>query len=178
MGLRDIPLHPDIIRAFNPYYAIRLLVTSPEWFLILGAVFLCTTGVEALYSDLGHCGRRNITISWLFVKLMLIFNYLGQGAWLVAHEGAHQSRSQPVLCHVARRMAHPVGHSRHLGCRHCQSGTHQRGVYHLQRGHQPELLAGSPDQISQPHQGPTLHSVHQSLVVFVLHCHHSVFPLV
>lgn len=95
MGLRDIPLHPDIIRAFNPYYAIRLLVTSPEWFLILGAVFLCTTGVEALYSDLGHCGRRNITISWLFVKLMLIFNYLGQGAWLVAHEGHTRADLNP-----------------------------------------------------------------------------------
>lgn len=72
---------PGIIKAFNPVYAVRLLATSPVWFFILGAIFLCTTGAEALYSDLGHCGRRNITISWGFVKVMLILNYLGQGAW-------------------------------------------------------------------------------------------------
>jgi KUP system potassium uptake protein len=78
---------PGVLRAFNPWYAVRLMFSSPEWFLILGAVFLCTTGAEALYSDLGHCGRRNITVSWLFVKVMLILNYLGQGAWLIANEG-------------------------------------------------------------------------------------------
>ncbi|MDE5958464.1 MAG: KUP/HAK/KT family potassium transporter, partial [Muribaculaceae bacterium] len=55
---------PSVLRAFNPWYAVRLMVSSPEWFLILGAVFLCTTGAEALYSDLGHCGRRNIAVSW------------------------------------------------------------------------------------------------------------------
>mgnify|MGYP001682628608 FL=1 len=80
--LVDFPL---IVKAFNPYYALKLLLSSPEWFLILGAVFLCTTGAEALYSDLGHCGRRNITISWLFVKAMLILNYMGQGAYIIAH---------------------------------------------------------------------------------------------
>lgn len=74
-----------ILKAFNPWYAIRLLTTSPEWFLILGAVFLCTTGAEALYSDLGHCGKQNIRVSWVFVKAMLICNYLGQGAWIIAH---------------------------------------------------------------------------------------------
>lgn len=76
-----------IMKAFNPWYAVRLLVDYPGWFLILGAVFLCTTGAEALYSDLGHCGRLNITYSWLFVKLMLILNYLGQGAWIIAQTG-------------------------------------------------------------------------------------------
>lgn len=74
---------PQVLKAFNPYYAICLLIESPHWFLILGAVFLCTTGAEALYSDLGHCGKRNITISWIFVKSMLILNYLGQGAWVL-----------------------------------------------------------------------------------------------
>lgn len=79
-------LHHDlsVLRAFNPWYAVKLLVGSPEWFLILGAVFLCTTGAEALYSDLGHCGRRNITLTWAFVKTMLILNYLGQGAWMIS----------------------------------------------------------------------------------------------
>jgi len=74
-----------ILKAFNPWYAIRLLTSSPEWFLILGAVFLCTTGAEALYSDLGHCGKQNIRVSWVFVKMMFICNYLGQGAWIIAH---------------------------------------------------------------------------------------------
>lgn len=71
-GAISLTSYPQVFKAFNPYYAIRLLVESPHWFLILGAVFLCTTGAEALYSDLGHCGRRNITVSWIFVKVMLI----------------------------------------------------------------------------------------------------------
>ena len=84
-GAFSITSYPLILKAFNPYYAAMLLAKSPEWFPILGAVFLCTTGAEALYSDLGHCGRKNITISWLFVKAMLILNYLGQGAWVLNH---------------------------------------------------------------------------------------------
>ena len=76
--------YPAILKAFNPWYAIKLLLSFPEWWLILGAVFLCTTGAEALYSDMGHCGRLNISASWLFVKVMLILNYLGQGAWILA----------------------------------------------------------------------------------------------
>ena len=84
-GAFSITTYPLILKAFNPYYAAMLLAKSPQWFLILGAVFLCTTGAEALYSDLGHCGRKNITISWLFVKAMLILNYMGQGAWVLNH---------------------------------------------------------------------------------------------
>ncbi len=74
-----------ILRAFNPYYGIKLLVTYPSGFYLLGGVFLCTTGAEALYSDLGHCGKSNIRYSWIFVKSCLILNYLGQGAWLLSH---------------------------------------------------------------------------------------------
>ena len=85
VGAFSITSYPLILKAFNPYYAAMLLAKSPEWFLILGAVFLCTTGAEALYSDLGHCGRKNIAISWGFVKTMLILNYLGQGAWVLNH---------------------------------------------------------------------------------------------
>lgn len=77
--------HLNIFKAFNPYYAIRLLTVYPKGFFILGAVFLCTTGAEALYSDLGHCGRGNIRVSWIYVKIALIINYLGQGAWLLAN---------------------------------------------------------------------------------------------
>lgn len=75
----------NIFKALNPYYAIKLLTLYPNGFFILGAVFLCTTGAEALYSDLGHCGRGNIRVSWIYVKISLIINYLGQGAWLLAN---------------------------------------------------------------------------------------------
>jgi len=75
----------QVFKAFNPYYGVKLLVTYPKGFFILGGVFLCTTGAEALYSDLGHCGKWNIRYSWIFVKACLIMNYLGQGAWLVSN---------------------------------------------------------------------------------------------
>ena len=74
-----------IFKALSPHYAIELLTTYPKGFWLLGAVFLCTTGAEALYSDLGHCGKANIRVSWGFVKICLILNYLGQGAWLLAN---------------------------------------------------------------------------------------------
>lgn len=95
LGMIHVVDYPYIIKAFNPYYAIKLLASSPEWFLIFGAVFLCTTGAEALYSDLGHCGRRNITISWIFVKVMLILNYMGQGAYIVSHSASMHTGINP-----------------------------------------------------------------------------------
>ncbi len=82
LGIMHIDL--SIFRAFNPYYAYDLLVYYPQGFWIMGAVFLCTTGAEALYSDLGHCGKNNIRYSWILVKICLIINYLGQGAWLLS----------------------------------------------------------------------------------------------
>ncbi|GAC1706671.1 MAG: KUP/HAK/KT family potassium transporter [Flavisolibacter sp.] len=90
MGSLHLLDYMQIFKALNPYYAIELLSTYPNGFYILGAVFLCTTGAEALYSDLGHCGRNNIRISWIFVKTCLILNYLGQGAWLLKnYTGLH-----------------------------------------------------------------------------------------
>ncbi len=85
LGLTHLMDDLFIFKALSPHYAIELLTTYPKGFWILGAVFLCTTGAEALYSDLGHCGRGNIRISWIYVKTCLILNYLGQGAWLLAH---------------------------------------------------------------------------------------------
>lgn len=82
-GLAQIANDLSIFKALNPYYAVHLLSTNPGALAILGGVFLCTTGAEALYSDLGHCGKKNIRVSWIFVKSMLIFNYLGQGAWIL-----------------------------------------------------------------------------------------------
>ena len=83
LGVIQIVQLPIVLKAFNPYYAFELLAHHPHGFLLLGAVFLCTTGAEALYSDLGHCGIANIRISWIFVKIALILNYLGQGAWIL-----------------------------------------------------------------------------------------------
>lgn len=94
LGLSHISMDWGILKAFNPYYAIALLTQYPSGFWILGAVFLCTTGAEALYSDLGHCGRGNIRISWIFVKITLILNYLGQGAYLLTHKGEVWSSAQ------------------------------------------------------------------------------------
>lgn len=85
LGALHIVDYMPVLKAFNPYYAYDLLLHYPKGFWLLGAVFLCTTGAEALYSDLGHCGKNNIRTSWIFVKSALILNYLGQGAWLLSH---------------------------------------------------------------------------------------------
>lgn len=87
LGLAQLVRVPDVLLAVNPWYAIKLLTAYPNGFLLLGAVFLCTTGAEALYSDLGHCGLRNIRMSWIFVKTALLLNYFGQGAWIISHAG-------------------------------------------------------------------------------------------
>ncbi len=83
LGVSEITHHPEILKALNPVYAYQLLVEYPKGFWLLGAVFLCTTGAEALYSDLGHCGKKNIRLTWIFVKIALVTNYLGQAAWLM-----------------------------------------------------------------------------------------------
>lgn len=89
LGVMELFTNIEVLHAINPYYAYHLLTSdvSSQGFFILGAVFLCTTGAEALYSDMGHCGRRNIRISWIFVKSALVLNYFGQGAYLLLHEG-------------------------------------------------------------------------------------------
>ncbi len=79
----------SILQALNPVYAIKILFSpdNKEGFLILGSVFLCTTGAEALYTDMGHVGRNNIFISWPFVKTCLVLNYMGQCAWIIQNQG-------------------------------------------------------------------------------------------
>lgn len=87
IGFTHLILKPEILKAINPVYAFNLLVRYPGGFWILGAVFLCTTGAEALYSDLGHIGKSNIRVGWGFVKISLLLSYFGQGAWLLEHQG-------------------------------------------------------------------------------------------
>lgn len=86
LGFSQIIKYPGVIKGLNPYYAYLLLTKYPGGFWLLGSVFLATTGAEALYSDLGHCGRKNIRVSWAFVKICLLTNYIGQAAWLM-HQG-------------------------------------------------------------------------------------------
>src|ERR1043165_4673686 len=105
LGLYHLSDNWSILEAFNPWHAIQLLSTKgmligPDGFpttgfWLLGAVFLCTTGAEALYSDLGHCGRKNIRVSWIFVKTCLLLNYFGQGAWLIANQGKSLNEQNP-----------------------------------------------------------------------------------
>jgi KUP system potassium uptake protein len=83
LGISQLIHYPTVLRALSPHYGLELLTRHPKGFWLLGAVFLCTTGAEALYSDLGHCGRKNIQVSWIFVKTTLVLNYLGQGAWVL-----------------------------------------------------------------------------------------------
>ena len=88
LGIKEIISFPSILAALNPIYAIKLLTQYPKGFWLLGSVFLCTTGAEAMYSDLGHVGKQNIRITWSVVWFMLLINYFGQSAWLIHnHEG-------------------------------------------------------------------------------------------
>ncbi|SHF83064.1 KUP/HAK/KT family potassium transporter [Pedobacter caeni] len=96
LGILFVVQDFSILKALNPYYAVVLLVNNPAALLILGGVFLCTTGAEALYSDMGHCGKNNIRVSWVFVKAMLILNYLGQGVW-VLHRPHYEVELNPFF---------------------------------------------------------------------------------
>jgi KUP system potassium uptake protein len=87
LGVLSLSHAPGVLKALNPYYAYVMLKEVPGGFWLLGSIFLCTTGAEALYSDMGHCGRNNIRISWIYIKIMLILSYAGQTAWLLQHTG-------------------------------------------------------------------------------------------
>lgn len=87
LGVNELVQAPGILRALNPWWAARFVTQEPGGFWALGSIFLCSTGAEALYADMGHVGRNNIYGSWVLVKLCLILNYLGQGAWLLRHLG-------------------------------------------------------------------------------------------
>lgn len=87
LGANQLFQNPVILKALNPVYAYSLIANYPNGFLLLGAVFLCTTGAEALYSDLGHCGKQNVRVGWTLVKVCLLLNYFGQGAWLLTQQG-------------------------------------------------------------------------------------------
>ncbi|HRT53562.1 MAG TPA: KUP/HAK/KT family potassium transporter, partial [Flavobacteriales bacterium] len=100
LGMVQIVEHPAVLKCVNPWYAYELLARYPGGFWLLGAVFLCTTGAEALYNDMGHCGLRNIRWTWGFVKLALVANYMGQGAWLLSSAGPELGERNPFYAIV------------------------------------------------------------------------------
>ena len=97
LGISWAITEPSVFRALDPGYAIQLLFFHEHGFWILGAIFLCTTGAEALYSDLGHCGRGNIQVSWVFVMISLLLNYFGQGAWMLTQSGKNLGENNPFF---------------------------------------------------------------------------------
>lgn len=100
LGVSQIIHYPFVLKALSPHYGLELLIRHPKGFWLLGAVFLCTTGAEALYSDLGHCGRKNIQVSWIFVKTALVLNYLGQGAWVLLQQKTMLGNVNPFFAIV------------------------------------------------------------------------------
>ncbi|HTI08976.1 MAG TPA: KUP/HAK/KT family potassium transporter [Puia sp.] len=100
LGLSQIVHYPQVLKALSPHYGLELLTLHPKGFWLLGAVFLCTTGAEALYSDLGHCGRKNIQATWIFVKTTLVLNYLGQGAWVLLQHKSNLGGVNPFFAIV------------------------------------------------------------------------------
>ncbi|MBK9794042.1 MAG: KUP/HAK/KT family potassium transporter [Sphingobacteriales bacterium] len=95
LGFTQILKYPQVFKALNPMYAINLVVHYPGGIWFLGAVFLCSTGGEALYSDLGHCGKQNIRVSWTFVKIALLLSYFGQAAFIINNKGMDFDKISP-----------------------------------------------------------------------------------
>lgn len=108
LGTLQIVRYPQIIAALNPMVGWNLLVQHPGGFWLLGSIFLCTTGAEALYSDLGHCGKKNIQASWVLVKITLVLNYLGQGAWLMLQGKTDIGDVNPFFAIVPANLLLPV----------------------------------------------------------------------
>jgi KUP system potassium uptake protein len=106
-GMSYVVTYPSILKAINPVYAIQLLTSYPFAIFILGAVFLATTGAEALYSDLGHCGIKNIRISWIFVKTALVINYFGQAVWVIQHPDFREHNANPIFSMIPEGMIVP-----------------------------------------------------------------------
>ncbi len=110
LGIKEIIRYPQVLHALNPYYAINLLVHYPGGFWLLGAVFLCTTGGEALYSDLGHCGKSNIRVSWIYVLSMLLLCYFGQSGMLLGqYSGQHWPETKSTFYSMMPEWFLPIG---------------------------------------------------------------------
>ncbi len=167
LGMVHLIGNIEILKAFNPYYAIHLLQIHHEGFYVLGYVFLCTTGAEALYSDLGHCGIKNIRISWIFCKGDAGTELFRAGAYLISHQGStlnrfERQRQQPrkpflfgnagMVFTVRNRDCYGSGSN-------CIPSLNQRFVYLDFRGDAFEFLAESTRKISNRTERTIVHSV-------------------
>lgn len=108
IGIIGVLQDPSIVTALNPIRAYNMIVHYPRGFYLLGGVFLCTTGAEALYSDLGHCGRKNIRVSWFYIQICLVLCYLGQAHWLMQHLGQNAATLNPFFGLVSRGLLLPA----------------------------------------------------------------------
>jgi KUP system potassium uptake protein len=107
IGFLSLSHNFSVLKALNPYYTYRFFAEAPGNFWLLGSIFLCSTGAEALYSDMGHCGKNNIRISWIYIKIMLIFSYAGQTAWLLQHVGERVTNISPFYAIVPQSVYWP-----------------------------------------------------------------------
>ena len=175
-GLVHVIGNVGILRALNPLRGITFLFDgnlNAAGLMVLGNVFLCTTGAEALYSDMGHVGKSNIYASWPFVKTCLIINYLGQGAWILANNAngrAHgRGGPEPVLPDAPRAAARVRRHPFRLRCHHRVAGADHGLVLHRVRSRAPGPHATHARQLPVRDQGPDLHPDGQQHHVGRLH---------
>lgn len=107
VGITAISEAPEILRALNPYWGINFLIQNKMiGFFALGEIILCATGGEALYADMGHLGAKPIRQAWIGVFVVLILNYLGQGAFLLNHPETKNVLFEMVF-HYARNLYVP-----------------------------------------------------------------------
>ena len=102
LGFNNLAKDLSVLRAINPLFAYRLVRAYPGGLWVLGGVFLCTTGAEALYADMGHVGRRNIQMAWILIKVSLVLCYFGEAALLEKHLGQTLSNVDPFYGLVPR----------------------------------------------------------------------------
>jgi len=91
IGIMQLVQHPAVLAALNPIYAVRFLVQYPGGFILAGVAFLSVAGAESFFQELGKYSKSNIRILWIFVKIILVVSYFGQGAWLLDHNSELQS---------------------------------------------------------------------------------------
>ena len=166
LGVVQLLHYPGVLAALNPLYAIRLLTEYPKGFWLLGAVFLCTTGAEALYSDLGHCGRKNIRTSWVFVKSALVLNYLGQAAWTMGHLGHPLASNQNPFFMIAPQWALvPLIILATHGHYYRLAGAHFGFLHAYFGGREPALLAQGAGAVPDRPARADLRAQHQLAAV-------------
>ncbi len=161
VGAIQLVQNLEVLKALNPVYAFNLLVKYPGGFWILGAVFLCTTGAEAMYSDLGHVGKENIRVSWIFVKIALLISYLGQGAWLLNHQGTSPQWKNTLLRNHAPWVSDFRNYPGDICYHYRQSGSYFRNLHIGERGDEIETVASYARTLSQPGKRTNLHPCHQ-----------------